>query len=177
MLKQTLALLGLIHSLSVNAVIVDLGSITRDTSTGLDWLDLTETNGRSYVDVSGKLGEGQEFDGWRYASVDEAQALWKNFGISSGTMVSISRADTLQYNSLVVAVDVLGNSVLDIGDNYFDFGAIGFTADTVFNDSGEALYQKVSGFFSNPNEDYVNAYSPDAPALFPSGDPVLGVIL
>ena len=50
-------------------------SLTRDTVTGLDWLNITHTTGRSYVDVSGRFGVGQEFDGYRYATIDQVLAL------------------------------------------------------------------------------------------------------
>ena len=85
MINKILTLVGLTLSLSANAAIVDMGNITRDTTTGLDWLDLTETNGRIYNDISSKLGAGQEFDGWCYASSEDVQALWKNLGVVNGT--------------------------------------------------------------------------------------------
>ena len=37
------------------------GSITRDPNTGLDWLDVTFTQSRSFSDVSSKFGVGGEF--------------------------------------------------------------------------------------------------------------------
>ena len=50
-------------------------SLTRDTVNGLDWLDVTHTTGRAYVDISGKFGVGQEFDGYRYATINQVLAL------------------------------------------------------------------------------------------------------
>ncbi len=49
----------------------------------LEWLDLTETAGRSYNDVSGQLGSGGEFDGWRYATRDDVTDLWDAAGGNS----------------------------------------------------------------------------------------------
>jgi len=57
--------------------------ITQDTTTGLEWLDLTVTAGRSYNDISSKLGAGQEFEGWAYASRVQVSALWNAFGGNS----------------------------------------------------------------------------------------------
>ena len=58
--------------------------ITQVTGTGpgsgLEWLDLTATTSRSYDDISAKLGTGQEFDGWRYATQSEVSAFFDAFG-------------------------------------------------------------------------------------------------
>ncbi len=50
-------------------------ALTRDTVTGLDWLDVTSSTGRSVVDISGRFGVGQEFEGYRYATITEVLAL------------------------------------------------------------------------------------------------------
>ncbi len=50
-------------------------SLTRDTATGLDWLDVTHSTGRKYTDISGKFGAGQEFEGYRFATISEVIAL------------------------------------------------------------------------------------------------------
>lgn len=43
-------------------------NITRDTSTGLDWLDVDVSVGISFTDVSAQFGAGQLFEGFRYAT-------------------------------------------------------------------------------------------------------------
>jgi hypothetical protein len=54
------------------------GLITRDTATGLDWLDLTETAGLSY---SGVLSTSfVTMDGFRYATETEVGQLFTNAG-------------------------------------------------------------------------------------------------
>ena len=50
-------------------------NLTRDTATGLEWLDLTLSTGLSFNDVSASFGTGQAFDGFRYATLDEIQHL------------------------------------------------------------------------------------------------------
>ena len=50
---------------------VNDGLLTEDTSTGLKWLDLTETANMSFNDVSALLGAGGTFDGFRYATSAE----------------------------------------------------------------------------------------------------------
>ncbi len=67
-------------STSAYSAIVDNGSYTTVTATGLDWLDLTETSNRSYNDIYSQLGSGGEFSGWRYASLAEMNALLDAFG-------------------------------------------------------------------------------------------------
>ena len=81
-----LALLGLSVS-SVNASVVSAddaifgsGSVTRDASSGLDWLDLTLSTSRSYTDVSGQFGASGDFEGWRYATSSEVAALFTSAG-------------------------------------------------------------------------------------------------
>ena len=56
----------------------DHGTYFTDTHNGLDWLDLTQTVGRSYNDVSSQLGAGGEFAGWRYATTEEFFSMWNS---------------------------------------------------------------------------------------------------
>lgn len=62
------------------AALVDHGTFTSDTLSGLDWLDLTITRGQSYDDVTGQMGAGQAYEGWRYASRDEVREFWADAG-------------------------------------------------------------------------------------------------
>lgn len=57
-----------------------VGSITRDTNTGLDWLDVPLSEGRRFVDVVGQFGLGGDFEGFRHVSVAE----WRTFIINAG---------------------------------------------------------------------------------------------
>jgi len=56
------------------------GSLTLDRATGLGWLDLIFTLGRSFNDVNSKFGAGAEFEGFRYASAAELITLYTNIG-------------------------------------------------------------------------------------------------
>src|SRR5262245_143878 len=51
-------------------------SITRDTDTNLDWLDVPISAGRAHDDVLLELGTGGDFEGFRYASAEEVEALF-----------------------------------------------------------------------------------------------------
>ncbi len=50
-------------SSSANAAIIDLGNITRDTGTGLDWLNVTESRNLSYNQVTAQMGIGGAYEG------------------------------------------------------------------------------------------------------------------
>ena len=78
--KITSVVIALVLSASVNAALIDNGMYTTDSSTGLDWLDLTETHLRTYNDISSKFGTGEEFEGWRYATRTEVAGFWNAFG-------------------------------------------------------------------------------------------------
>lgn len=118
MIKQTLALVGLTLTISANAAIVDLGNITRDTSTGLDWLDVTETAGLPYDLVRAEMGVGGAYEGYRYATMAELDQLIINFGYSA------FRPETCRWTSLHCGAGVNGQEELvetmihTLGDTY-----------------------------------------------------------
>jgi len=58
----------------------DNGSTTVDTGTGLEWLDLTETQGLSYNQVLAQTGAGGLFAGYRFAEAYEVETLFDNAG-------------------------------------------------------------------------------------------------
>ena len=62
-----------------NASIIDNGTYTTDTTSGLDWLDITETLFKSYNEIYA-YGTYSKFKGWRYASGKEFNLLIKNAG-------------------------------------------------------------------------------------------------
>jgi len=60
---------------------VDGGNVTRDTSSGLDWLDLTLTAGLSYNEIL--AGAGGWLDaGWRYATGSELCSMVRSEGFT-----------------------------------------------------------------------------------------------
>ena len=148
MFKKTLALAGLTLSLSANAVVISIDSsfgtdtITRDTDTGLNWLDLTMTSGRSYVDIASELGNGGEFEGWRYASRTEVQTLWQNFGVSDGTNTALLVTDA-QYANFVTAAVTLGNTFNLAYPQYYDYGVQGYTG----TETSLLGYQYMAGMY------------------------------
>jgi hypothetical protein len=65
---------ALFGAVAASAELVDLGTITRDTDTGLDWLDLTETVGFSTNELLNDA-LGLMSAGWRHATADEVCAF------------------------------------------------------------------------------------------------------
>ena len=92
--------------------------ITRDTTSGLDWLDLTETNNMTYDFVSSQLDKGGVFEGFRYATNPEVITLWANFhvNLSSGAI----SANAIVDHNVLVASAYLGNIIHD--------GVLGYTS-------------------------------------------------
>lgn len=64
--------------ISVSDSIFGADSVTRDTVSDLEWLDVTLSINRSYNDVSSQFGSGGDFEGWRYATGIEFATLWDN---------------------------------------------------------------------------------------------------
>ena len=123
-----------VFSFSANAALlsVDLntfgdGLITRDDSTGLDWLDLTETNNTSRDYVLTQLGSGGLFDGWRYATSTEVVALWAdNFGIDLG--LGASPSSPTVDPGVQMAASFLGNIINETYPGFYDYGTTGVTS-------------------------------------------------
>ncbi len=61
-----------------HAGLVDLGGVTRDTATGMDWLDVSETAGYSFDQVVANEG-GWYSQGWIYATEHQVRALLEHY--------------------------------------------------------------------------------------------------
>ena len=86
-------------------------AVTRDTATGLEWLNLTFSTNRGVDEVQAGLGPGGMFAGWRYATRDEVCALGDgHFGLTD--------CDTFSFTPLNVAaaqtfINLLGPTAVD----------------------------------------------------------------
>lgn len=114
----------------VNVTFVDQGTSTIDTTSGLEWLDVTLTTGRSVDDVFADLQDGTltlsssgaPTDGWRFATPEEVFGLFTNW---FGPFTPAPHPDW--YFDEYVAV---GNAVIDedlvelyittFGDNFYN---------------------------------------------------------
>ena len=66
---------GLLFAEPTMAELIDQGTRTSDTSTGLDWLDLTESGGYTYSDVAASESPFTQA-GWRHATTTEVCSLF-----------------------------------------------------------------------------------------------------
>jgi hypothetical protein len=81
------------------------GALTYDSSTNLEWLDLTQTVGQSVPYVDSQLGPGGAYEGFRYATDAEVNQLFDNFGLFS-------------YSSLDEQVAKIDDMTAFIGQTY-----------------------------------------------------------
>ena len=102
--RKIAALSVLLSPMATNAELVDLGEVTRDTATNLEWLDLTVTAGVSYDDyLGGALGLLD--DGWQIATGDQVYNLVVNY---IGLAENEKSTDLLQVQSGGIILERLG---------------------------------------------------------------------
>jgi hypothetical protein len=93
------------------------GLLTRDTLTGLEWLDITYSLNRSYNDVSSQFGVGGYFQGFRYATETEAISFLQHAGLTVGGGGYLG--ETLPLTRLL---DLVGRTVDTVdSDNTYGF--------------------------------------------------------
>lgn len=97
----------------------DFGSdtLTYDTSSGLQWLDLGFTQNQSYLQVNAQLALGGQFHGYRYATIGEVTTLFDNAGIN-GVFIDVEPGDP-EFDALedfLFMIDVLGTSFDNFGN-------------------------------------------------------------
>ncbi len=65
----------------IDDAVFGVNAITWDTATGLEWLDVTFSVNRSYLDVSSQFGTGGDYEGFRHATVSDLEAFFFAGGI------------------------------------------------------------------------------------------------
>jgi len=151
---QTLICLSLIALPAIaNADLVDRGLQTYDTQSGLEWLDLSQTRGLSYTEVSAQFGAGGLYDGYRYATSLEAQALLGEFGLP---IVSYTMYASNTWAANLASFDaLLGLNVGGLGPAYA-FAAE--TGDTVGGNYQQLFYGYGSAMNTAMNADPADAF-------------------
>lgn len=96
-------------------VLVDLGTSTWDTKSGRLWLDLTQSTGVSYNQLTDPGGancsptcEIGPFAGWTFAQSGDVKALVQDVGLNYGTAIDPGGAD---QDELRVLIELLGGTV------------------------------------------------------------------
>lgn len=85
--------------ISIDRLTAGDGQLTRDTASGLDWLDVTLTLNQSQASAAGLTGSGSLYEGFRLATVAEFQTLVANAGVHYGLSTNplhIAAAHSLQ---------------------------------------------------------------------------------
>ena len=129
-------LLGLCLSVGLStahANIIDLGNTTHDTSSGLVWLDLTETIEMSYLEVSSGFGTGGLFDGYRYAQMAEVENFYNNHLSAGGNLIEF--------------MDIIGITLewAVPASNYLEMYSIGFVDSS--DDPGGAIHSTYGNYW------------------------------
>lgn len=93
-------------------------NITRDTQSGLDWLDVTLSTGYSYNQVIEQLGDGRAFEGFHHATEAELVVLFEHAGLDVNAHTPVEPA--------IALLDLVGLSVESRGGGqiagYFNDG-------------------------------------------------------
>ncbi len=125
-LKATVFIAIILGNSSINAAIIDNNTFTTDTNSGLDWMDVTETSGISYDEVSVQLGVGGTYEGWRYATDIEFNTLVGNYTNKNITEFGLVGQESNLIDGLVSllgsTIDTLYvNTYGKTFDNYYGF--------------------------------------------------------
>lgn len=112
---------------SANAAIVNNDSYTTDTASGLDWLDLTATLGKTYFQVDALLGVGKTYEGWSFATQGQLDTLAFNY-TSLGSESAINNSTNPNLFDGLIAM--LGQTFT--GNTSTIYGSMGLLSDIAF---------------------------------------------
>lgn len=155
--RQTLLCLPLIAlPWLAHADLVDRGARTYDTHSGLEWLDLNQTQGQSFDEVSAQLGAGGTYAGYRYATTLETQDLLGQFGLPIVSYTTY--AGSVWEPNLANFDALLGLNVHGLGPGY------AFEAET--GDTVDGYHELFYGYNSAMN----TAMNSDPNDAFGAGD-------
>jgi CxxC motif-containing protein (DUF1111 family)/beta-glucanase (GH16 family)/predicted lipoprotein with Yx(FWY)xxD motif len=90
--------------------LIDNGDTTIDTSSGLEWLDLTLTQGVSAQDLLAGFG-GYITDGWAFATVEEVCALIAALGDETTNCIVGAAGMQMDPSNAKILVNLLGNTL------------------------------------------------------------------
>ena len=129
--------------------LVDYGTYTLDQNSGLEWLDTSITQGKSYNQVLALLGNGQALEGWRYAHYDEFKQIFTSRGYSLNGTSDITAVIAKINNDpfFITLIDLLGAT--DTTTDKKDL--LGLTAeDYKILDEDSQLYGLITSTYNKP---------------------------
>lgn len=121
------ALIALAFVQQAGATLVTQGTDIVDTGTGLEWLNLGQSLGYTFDQVSSQFATGGKFEGYRYATAAEVQAVFVEFGIPLTTPAEYNGKAAVPVAAGIVAFE---NLFAAPNTSFFD----GLVADTVPGD-------------------------------------------
>jgi len=126
--SRALALVSMLaFGSSSQAALLDKGLITVDTTTDLQWLDLTESNGYTFAQMTAELAPGGAFSGWRIATAADVGNVLTDVGFpvtpykrfESFTSVNGNLVVTPLLTQQIAAFgDLFGLNVKGLGPGY-----------------------------------------------------------
>ena len=155
---------------SAHAAIIDNDLYTTDTITGLDWLDLSETNSISYNDIPNETVSGGIYEGWRYATYSEVSTMFSvvfNGYYDTSTLGYSSSASNAYANQLSDANTFLSLFDITENDSYTSGSAlVTYTASYGFVSGSDGALHLVGAYiedtgYSEVYRDFFAGYSPD----------------
>lgn len=131
------------------------GLLLRDTSTGLEWLRLPQSQGLSVNDVTGQWFGNTEvrppagkFAGFRYATRDQVVQLYRNFGLATIDN-SMSEANVVGANVAFQALGFTGQRLpVTVQEGFYleAGGGVGIGAIVLDNRSARAFAMPANNF-------------------------------
>lgn len=149
-----------------DAILIDNGNYTTDTVTGLDWLDIAETQRKSYNTTLSLLPT--QYAGWRFATESEFQGLIANGVALAQSMLGFTGGSfTMAY---LDSSDIPDARLMVFTDSHGYDAPRRVSKDLVFFYVGTSHYA-VSSFLVRENDQYP-PQDPD-PATVPDSSTTL----
>jgi MYXO-CTERM domain-containing protein len=128
---------------------------TLDTETGIEWLDLTQTDYMSINQAEGLTSVGGTFEGWRLPTRTEVTQLMVNAFPSQGSQMEGSGGSGMIF-------DAVADDEADVFRGFFGTtyqSSFDFTRGLLKNELWGEYSVLYSGVADNPDNDYVNISS------------------
>ncbi len=162
--KYMLLLVCLIGFTSLNshAALIFNGSYTTNTDQSLDWLRWDLTNGQSYNDIQSQLGSGGEFEGWRYATSNEAKNFLSSFGLIDYQSFNLAQENSFEAWKQLTDYMGFDHSYYGSPDFNWIYGMVDAEGGT-FSQSFNHFYYVNS---QDPLKHFTSSFSVDAKMIF-----------
>jgi len=154
------SILLLLVAVPLHATIQDFGNYSRDTESGLDWLDVTQTLNMSYNDITSAFGGS--LAGWSYATGAQLEELLNHAG------------GTAPYTGYSSANNGIADPLTALLGRTQETTAVrsthGILADTLSQYQWVGIIYDCSGFGTCATEDYIDVFGqvqlPDEPSSY-----------